>query len=75
MMLQHLGVRPMATYPPLRSEQLPYSSVQDNPECTVVDMWVDLLMGRRMLFAKLSRFVGWAVNGLLAFFRFAKWRR
>ena len=61
----------MAMYPPLRSEhseQLPYSSVQDNSSWAASDIWGDLAMGRLMLFAKLcDKLVGSLMGSIHAF--------
>ena len=62
------GVRPMATSPPVRSAQLPYSGVRDNTDRTANDMWEDLVKGRVMLFTKVCEHrVGPLMESRLAF--------
>ena len=49
-----MGVLPLADKPPSRSQQKPYSIVQDNPERKACGLWGDLVKGRLMVYTSRS---------------------
>ena len=43
------GVKPLADQPPVRSKQMPYATVGENPQRTACDLWGDLVKDRLLV--------------------------